>query len=43
MIVVVDSGTGNFQSVVQMVQSLGFKVKLTNNYSEIEAADKIIY
>ena len=42
MIVVVDSGTGNFQSVVRMVQSLGFKVKLTNNYSEIEAADKII-
>lgn len=42
MIVVVDSGTGNFLSVVRMIESLGSKVKLTDNYSEIEAADKII-
>ena len=41
MIVVVDSGTGNFLSVVRMIVSLGSKVKLTSNYSEIEAAGRL--
>ena len=42
MIVIINSGYGNFKSVQNMISKIGFKAKLTNNYDEIINASKII-
>ena len=35
MIVIINSGYGNFKSVQNMISKIGFKAKLTNNYDEV--------
>lgn len=43
MITIIDYGMGNLQSLRNAFQSLGEKVKITNNPKEIEKAKKLIF
>lgn len=42
-LVILDYGAGNIQSIIFAVERLGYKAVLTDNVSEILAADKVIF
>ncbi len=42
MLVIVNTGMGNFGSIQNMLKKIGFKAQLTNDSAEIAAAEKII-
>jgi glutamine amidotransferase len=42
-IVIINYGAGNIQSIMFAIERLGFKAVLSNNLTEIKAADKVIF
>jgi glutamine amidotransferase len=42
-IVIINYGAGNIQSIMFVIERLGFKAVLSNNPDEIKAADKVIF
>lgn len=42
-IVIINYGAGNIQSILFAIERLGYTAVLTNNPSEIQAADKVIF
>lgn len=42
MIIIIDYGMGNLQSVYNAFKNLGFTAKISNNPKEIQSADKVV-